>query len=193
MNVLALFLRDHRDAVERVDGRQRIGFRDIDELTGGFVFPFDINDEALDALSTREPDGYLMRDAYLPVIEQEYWRSRLESAMPPLRAPRRAGEVTEWVTFAAAPRSPHGISLPNDDDGMTLRLSMFARTDFTRRVSIEYANGPGTPTGVAVSAADGCSLPDWGECYGDDCGGDCDLRRVRNDDDGMACHCPHGP
>jgi hypothetical protein len=191
MNALALFLRDHRDAVDRVEGRQRVGFWDINELVDGFVFPFDVDAETLDALSAEEPHGDLLRDAYLPVIENESWRSRLESAMPPARRPARPGDVNEWVTFAEARQRAHGVSLPDDDDRRALRLSMFARTDFTRRVSIEYASGPGRPTGVAVSAANGCSLPDWGECYGDDCGGDCQLRRVHDDDDGMECHCPH--
>jgi hypothetical protein len=191
MNVLALFLRDHAEAVDRLEGRERIGFRDLNEFVDGFVFPFDIDGETVDALSTQEPPAHLLREAYLPVIEKEYWRSRVLSARPPLAQMGDTRQVNEWVTFAAADESRYGLSLPDDGDRTTLRISMFARDDRTRRVSIEYADGPGSPTGVAVSRPNGCSLPDWGECYGEDCGGDCQLCRIHHDDDGMECHCPH--
>jgi hypothetical protein len=195
MNVFVWFLRDHPDAIDQLVEGERVSETGISierlaDVVEGFRFPLRFDREIISSLG-EEPIGDLIGDAYLRVVSADRWRSRVEAAAPPPEINRTGRGEIEWVTFAGSGNGSYGVSLPSDDDAGTLRLSLFVPVDDSiRRVSIEYGEMEG-PVGVSASVHRGCSLPDWGECRGGECGGDCELRRVHDDPDGLLCLCPH--
>jgi hypothetical protein len=127
----------------------------------------------------------VLSGAYLPVVPNDYWRTRLEWAHED-----DGGGPTEWVSHIRGEMQPAGVTLP-DDRLQVPRLSLFFRDNgAVRRVSVEYEEDRPLPTGVSVSVVTGCSLPDWGECRGDECRGGCELKRTYDDRDGLFCRCP---
>jgi hypothetical protein len=192
MNILVSFLRGHREAVDLLTRGEQSSLLDVVGAKEGFEFPFALDREIADALIRGQPNGHLLREAYLPVIERDDWERQLRSAAPADHVERVPFAVSEHVTMVPSLTSTRGVTLPDDDDLASMRLSFFGRwRDSRLRVSIEYASGPGLPTGLAVTLAVACSLPDRGECDAGECGGDCERKRVHNDDDGLVCRCPH--
>jgi hypothetical protein len=187
MNILVMFLRDHPEAVrELVDqGTDTVPLEAVvDLISRRGDFPVALDGELLAQLDA-EPLAEAFINGYLPVVHGEHWRGQVADAQPP---DHQGG--AEWVTFVASPGDDRGISLPEESDA-TVRASVFTRVqDSVRRVSVEYADVR-VPTSVALSLGAGCSLPDWGVCSGAECHGDCELRRRHDDDDGLACRCPH--
>lgn len=191
MNVLAAFLRDHPSALRELADGERVSLGRLTAVIQEYDFPFVLDHEVNAALIRGQPLGHVLPDAYLGVVEVEHWNSRLEAADAPQERERKPLGVNEWVTLASTGDSARGLSLPDDDDRANHRISMLAGSGALQRVSIEYPGEPGLPGGLSVSLVHGCSLPDWGECRGDDCSGDCRLERVYNDENGLVCRCPH--
>lgn len=190
MNIFVPLVQAHPEVLDDLlvaEGQEVVSFdRLVDVVASMDDFAF-----ALDGQSERvlkdEPLGPFLADAYLPVIPSEDWHARLESAADSEPSPSH-----DWVTFAEGTTLSRGVTVP-DDDHAIMRVSLFSRVDTAvRRVSIEYANGPGTPpTALSMSLATGCSLPDWGECQTTECGGDCELRRRYHHGNGLVCWCPN--
>jgi hypothetical protein len=196
VNILVPFLRDHRQFVDRlIDTDEQVSsFDRVIDATEDVDLPFVLNRDIAADLTRGQPNGHVLRRAYLPIIAHERWLAQVQSADPPSPPDENPRAIHEHATFVRGDASTQGVSLPDDDDFAFQRVSLFARggdTDALQRVNIEYAHGPGMPTGVSISLAHGCSLPDWGRCREKDCSGDCRLARVHNDDDGLVCHCPH--
>lgn len=192
MNVLVSFLRGHPEAVDRLTDGEQASLEQVVDAKDGFEFPYLLDRDTVDFLTRGRPNGHLLQEAYLPVMERVRWQAQLESAEPADLPESIPFAMREHATFAPGQWSTRGVTLPDDDDPANLRLSLFARGPSSlQRVSIEYARGPGPPTGVSISLARDCSLPDWGECHREECSGDCSLKRVHNDDDGLVCRCPH--
>lgn len=187
MNLLAALLRDHPAVADLMAGAERLS---LEQLVGGLAgrgeLPFELDPERVKDLVAAEPLGPWLAESYVTVLERSHWRDRVEPAEGTESVPAH-----EWVTFVADPESSLGIALPDDDSGTAWRVSLFVQVqDRVRRVSIEYGGELGRPVGLGMSLPTGCSLPDWGVCSTDECGGGCGLRRIRGERDGWICHCP---
>lgn len=197
MNVLVLFGRDHPDAVDQLLEGDRlsetaVSIESVAAVVERFEFPVQFDRETVASLRSA-PFGELLRDAYLRVVPAERWLSQVEQAAPPDETRRARREAIEWVTFVRGRDTSDGVTLPDDGDQSTLRLSFFALVGGSlQRVSVEYADTD-RPTSISTSVPHGCSLPDWGECSGEECGGDCVRELVHVDAYGLRCHCPHEP
>lgn len=190
MNILVPFMQEHPDAVDELTDSERISFERVIDAVRRFDFPVALDREIGSQLTSWEPFGRFLAEAYLPVVESDRWRSRLESAAPPDQKEHGA-DRTEWVTFTPGRDSARGLALPDDHNPANQRLSLFAsERDALERVSVDYADSP-FPTGLSFSLPRACSLPAWGECRGEECRGDCVLTRVHDDNDGLVCRCPH--
>jgi hypothetical protein len=193
MNVLIPALRGHPEAVDRLVQEERVLLEHVTNVIRDFELPFALSQEMVDGLVRGQPLGYLLAEAYLGVVSGNDWGSQVQSAAPAEPTEENPFGMTEWVTFASGHDSSRGLSLPDDDDSTSPRLSLFAQDGASlQRASVEFAQGVDfPPTGVAVSWARGCSLPDWGQCRSGECDGACVLTRVVSDPDGLVCHCPH--
>jgi|GEM_PF-7090828 len=195
MNLLVLFVRDHPEAVDQLVEGERItetavSVESVAAVVERFRFPVHFDRQIVTSFA-EGPFGELFRNAYLRVVPAERWQSQVGEAVSPRAMSKTPPRGLEWVTFAGGTRTNDGVTLPDDGDRSTLRLSLFAPADGSvRRVSIEYG-GMERPTGASASVVRGCSLPDWGECAGEECGGDCTLELVHGDAYGLRCHCPH--
>jgi hypothetical protein len=186
VNVLLFFLRDHPDATRELvrTGDETVPLGGIVDLISRWGdFPLVLDFDVLERLGA-EPLGEALLSGYLPVVDSEKWGRQVAAAEPDYD-----DGGAEWVTFVKHPADPRGVSLPGEAGG-PMRVSVFTRVgDSVRRVSIDYER-PGPPTSLSISLAAGCSLPDWGECSSSECSGDCELRRRRDDNDGLVCRCP---
>jgi hypothetical protein len=188
MNVLVSFLNGHRDAVDELAQGDRVSIEQLIDVTAGYQFPFEFNRDVVFTLTQEHPLGYLLPDAYLPVIAPEFWRGQVASAAD--SSPENPGIIDEWVTYVAGNDSPTGISLPDDNDRARFRVSLFVRKDESvQRLGVDYADR--AVVGLSTGRNDGCSLPDWGECNHHECQGDCELKRIEVDGEGLVCRCPH--
>jgi hypothetical protein len=189
MNILVRFMQGHPEAVDELTDSERVSFQRVIDAVRRSDFPVALDRELGSQLTSWEPFGRFLAEAYLPVLGSNRWRSQLESAAPPDRD--ETGDRTEWVTFAPGRSSRRGLALPEDHNPANQRVSLFAaERDALERVSVDYADGP-LPSGLSFSLPFGCSLPAWGECRGEECQGDCVLTRVHDDNDGLVCRCPH--
>jgi hypothetical protein len=193
MNVLVPFLREHSDAVDRLAHGERAGLERLIDVIADFEFPFVFDQEISAALARGQPSGGLLAEAYLGVVSTSDWESQVQDAAPAEPPEDNPFRMSEWVTIVRGRESAKSISLPDDDDPRSPRISLFARQSRApQRVSVEYADGVDfPPSGVAVSPSLGCSLPDWGYCDREECDGACVLTRVVSDPDGLVCYCPH--
>jgi hypothetical protein len=189
MNLLVRLMRDHPEMVDALSATEAVRF---DRLIGALSvfedFPLALDEMVARETLAHEPVGPLLEGSYLPVVEGETWRARTQpgTATEPVRA-------NEWVTFAGGQMSPRGVVLP-DDNSREWRVSLFARVDdAVRRASIDYGiveTSGAASVGASVSESRECSLPDRGKCNTGECSGDCELKRVYDDRDGLVCWCP---
>jgi hypothetical protein len=194
MNVLFPFLSDHPDAANQLSRTDKTVPFDavVDLVARRQDFPFNLNPDVAARLRDEEPLGPLLMYGYLRVIEGPRWRALVAGARPD-----EPSQGVDWVTFVRPPGFHQGIALP-DDDEVTQRVSVFTDVGGSvRRVSIDYSQ-PGPPDwsqpgprGLSMSLTTECSLPDWGECQSSECGGQCELRRKPDHDDGLVCWCPN--
>jgi hypothetical protein len=175
VNILVSFFHHHPEAVDAlIDGNEAISFERVATVLAAGGFQYLITEEQIaEALPSDEALRPTLREGYLPAIHLDQWRDGLERAEPVREVPE-----SDWVVYAAGREQPVGITLPEDRE-QQLRVSLFCRIDDrVGRVSIDYADGPPTPTGLSTAIAE-CSLPDWGRCEQDGaCQGECGLGRA---------------
>jgi hypothetical protein len=186
MNVLASFMQDHPEVVDVLaTSGERMQFGSLRQLLSALGFPFALTSPEIDDALAADPEleGPL-QEAYLPVVPLEHWQEAVEQAQPihPISEP-------DWVIYAAAKELPAGVTLPQDGDPI-LRVSLFTRIEERiGRVSVDYANGAGSPPTGLSTAVNECSLPDWGRCEEDGaCQGECQPSRAFGPER-MVCRC----
>jgi hypothetical protein len=188
VNLLVMFLRDHPEAVGRLADGERVSLEEVIATVRDFEFPVRLDDDVQRGIG--QPWDTMLADAYLAVVPAQRWRERLEQAAPSDGPQYRP---IEWVTFVPGPGGERGLALPQDSDSRAVRIALFVRLgEGVARVALGYRDFPGGPANVSVESPQGCTLPDYGDCHGGECGGACDLQRVHDDDDGLVCHCPSG-
>jgi hypothetical protein len=187
MNLLFSWMKGHPEVVDAVadSDLETVRLAHLIELIGSEEFPLVLDWDLVDRLRAEEPLGQLLEEAYLPILSSGQWAEAMEQA----EAEDSPPDYPDWVAFAASENLGRGVTMP-DDGGATMRISLFTRLgSAVRRLSLDYGSER-QPVAVSLSLGQGCSLPDWGNCSGEECEGDCSLRRAPRQE-GLVCRCPH--